>query len=517
MLTFDKLREITRVCELRPDCSNREGGKLTNCSHQVFGKMKKIVQKSQLSFAYVDSISDDAIAKIFYPNLIKRVRKGKRLPCKERIIETRVKRKGKRRLTWAKLFLEYESVDEKTAYRLTQFKFLARQMILEYQASMKQFYEPGECLFIDYAGLTVSVKENGRVTRLFVFVAVLGFSKRLFAFATRGMTTRDWLLALKKAFNFFGGVTEVVHSDNTVALVKKSGLLPLYTDEAKHFFRFYNCLADTSRVAKSQDNALAENGVSIVTYRILNYMQDMMFTSVDDANAYILREVNKINAAKFQSESFSRDDLFYKSEKGTLADLPKHEYQHIIYQKLLTVPKTYLISYEGHLYSVPHKYIGKRVEIRVYENGVIDILNRHELVTQHHVSKHTSGATIVREHMPIAHQKDAEKTKEFFVAWGHEIGVAAQQMTLKQYDFTRNTRSRHIGKRCIALQKCCNKVGAAVFERACAYALEKQQYHPTYVDMVARARPWEFLAETKPGFKHDNIRGPEYYGGSSHG
>ena len=355
---------------------------------------------------------------IFYPKLIARNDSQKRQPNKDRIIETRVKRKGKHRITWAMLFIEYEAVDPLTAYRPTQFKYLASQIIKEYKASMKQYYAAGEVLFIDYAGMTITIEEEGKPIRLYVFVAVLGYSKKMFAFATKGMKTRDWLYALQKALEDYGGVTEVVHHDNTRSLVTKSEQLPLLTDAAKHFFKHFRMLADTSRVCKSQDNALGENAVEIITYRVLNLMKDVLFTSQKAVNAHLKREVDKLNAACFQGKDYSRDLLFYKEEKSALRPLPIVEYKYRSHHQLLTVPKTYLIPYNRHHYSVPHKFIGKQVEVCVYNEQFIEILYQHKLIAQHTVSNELDGITITSEHMPKAHRYDASKAKEAFMAWG---------------------------------------------------------------------------------------------------
>jgi transposase len=90
----------------------------------------------------------------------------------------------------------------------------------------------------------------------------------MFAIATRGMTTGDWLYALRKALENFGGVPEVVHFDNAKSMVSAAGLLPKLTERVLNFFRHYQALADTSRVGMSKDNGLGENAVKIITYRV---------------------------------------------------------------------------------------------------------------------------------------------------------------------------------------------------------------------------------------------------------
>lgn len=518
MLKPEVIREIARVCELKPSCTHREGAKFAQCSHQSFGKVKKIISLESISYECIEIMSDPELLNIFYPKVFARKDRQKRLPNKNRLIETRLKRKGKRKLTWTRLYLEYEAVDPKTAYGMTQFKFLSKQILNEYSASMKQFYNAGEVLFIDYAGMTVTIQEQGKCVRLFIFVAVLGYSKKMFAFATKGMKTRDWLYALQKALEWYGGVTEVVHHDNARALVSGAGVLPTLTESAKHFFKHYAILADTSRVLKSQDNGIAENAVKIVSYNILNVMQDALFTSHNAVNEHLQREIEKLNGTSFQGKNYSRDTLFYKEELPTLRPLPDVEFKYKTHHQLLTVPKTYLIAYSQHFYSVPHKLIGKQVELNVYNDTLIEIFYQHRLIAQHTVSKEIGGVTLISEHMPKAHRYDASKTKDTFLAWGREKGKAVETLIERQYDLTLNSRSRHIGKRCLALQQCCKKVGDDDFLHACEYCIERQQYYPTYVDMVARVRPWELSEHaSKKAISHRNIRGAAYFGGHENG
>jgi hypothetical protein len=117
--------------------------------------VRHFVEHHNLTFEKVESQGDSALQRLFYPKIITRKGRNKRLPDKDRIIETRIKRKGKRRVTWVSLFIEYQGIEPESAYGQTQFIKLGKQILREYMASMKQFYLPGEALFIDYAGLNV--------------------------------------------------------------------------------------------------------------------------------------------------------------------------------------------------------------------------------------------------------------------------------------------------------------------------------------------------------------------------
>jgi transposase len=92
-------------------------------------------------------------------------------------------------------------------------------------------------MFVDYAGATIPIHdpESGEVHAAAVFVAVLGASSYTFAEATTGQDLRNWIGSHQRAFEFFGGVTEVVVPDNLKSAVThpsyyEPDLNPTYRD-----------------------------------------------------------------------------------------------------------------------------------------------------------------------------------------------------------------------------------------------------------------------------------------------
>jgi len=72
-------------------------------------------------------------------------------------------------------------------------------------------FEPGERVEVDYAGDTIDWidLQSGEIRKAYVFVAGLGFSQLLFAWAAEDMKSRNWLGAHRRMFAFYGGVTHV--------------------------------------------------------------------------------------------------------------------------------------------------------------------------------------------------------------------------------------------------------------------------------------------------------------------
>ena len=84
-------------------------------------------------------------------------------------------------------------------------------------------HRPGETLFVDWAGDKISVHEadNRGVLQASLFVAVLRASSYTYAEATEDETTPNWIGAHVRAFEFMGGVAELLIPDNTKTGVSK--------------------------------------------------------------------------------------------------------------------------------------------------------------------------------------------------------------------------------------------------------------------------------------------------------
>lgn len=76
---------------------------------------------------------------------------------------------------------------------------------------------PGQQLQIDFGERLIEIA--GSQVKAFVFVATLGYSRRLHVRAFRSEKQEHWFAGLESAFRTFGGVPETVLMDNPRALV----------------------------------------------------------------------------------------------------------------------------------------------------------------------------------------------------------------------------------------------------------------------------------------------------------
>ena len=132
---------------------------------------------------------------------------------------------------------------------------------------MRPEHRAGEKLFVDYAGATIPIHdpESGEVQPAAVFVAVLGASNYTFAEATLGQDLRDWIGSHIRAFEFFGGVAQIIVPDNLKTGVSKPcfyepDLNPTYREMGAH----YDTAIIPARPYHPRDKAKVEVGVQVV-------------------------------------------------------------------------------------------------------------------------------------------------------------------------------------------------------------------------------------------------------------
>ena len=123
------------------------------------------------------------------------------------------------------------------------------------RATMHIPRKPGEQIEVDWAGDPAHIidPDTGEITDAWIFVGVLTYSQYAFVKAYMNEKTDNWIKAHIQMFDFFGGVTPMLVSDNCTTAVnhKKSdwyntALNTTYHEMAEH----YNLAILPARVRK---------------------------------------------------------------------------------------------------------------------------------------------------------------------------------------------------------------------------------------------------------------------------
>lgn len=195
-----------------------------------------------------------------------------------------------------------------------------------------------------------------------IFVAVLGASNLTFAFASSSQKLPDWIECQVRSLAFFGGVTRAIVCDNLKAGVAKAlwfepTLNATFAAMAEH----YDTTILPTRSRKPRDKAKVEGAVLIVERWILARLRNRSFFSLAELNAAIAELLEELNNRPMRQ---SRGELFEEIERAALKPLAAAPFEYAE-RKSAKVHPDYRVEVDKTFYSVPHRLIGRTVEVRL--------------------------------------------------------------------------------------------------------------------------------------------------------
>ncbi|HEY4368651.1 MAG TPA: IS21 family transposase [Steroidobacteraceae bacterium] len=275
-------------------------------------------------------------------------------------------------------------------------------------------FEPGERVEVDYAGDALEWMElpTGEIRKAFVFVAALGFSQLLFAWAAEDMRSRNWLGAHRRMFAYSGGAPHVTVPDCLKQGVLKCHLYdpdlnPGYAQLASYF----GTAVVPARPSHPKDKALAEGAVKILMRYVRFRHRRTRFTSLSQINQAIAECIEHINARRHTRFGVSRRERFESVERAALKALPAQDFDAGEWKEATLHADCYVLV-EAVLYSAPHIHRHKKLRIKLTENSIEIFLNLERLAI-HPRSRHRDGRRVFNDaHFPLVSQAYYEATPQ---------------------------------------------------------------------------------------------------------
>ena len=426
-----------------------------------------------------------------------------------------LKRKGVTKLL---LWQEYRQRHPDDGYCYAQFCHRYKVWLGCQQRSMRQVHRAGEKLFVDYCGPTMTLvnPDTGEFREAQVFVAVLGASNYTFACASWSQKQADWLNAHVKAFEFFGGVPELVVPDNLKSAVRKThryepDINPSYQQLASH----YQCVIVPARPYKPKDKAKAEVAVQIVERWIIAKLRHQTFFTLASLNQAIRLLLDDLNQRPFKKLPGTRLSQFEQLDKPALRALPAQPYQYADI-KQARVHIDYHIEYDKHYYSVPHHLVKQAVEVQATDSAVA-IYHQGQRIASHPRSYRQGAHSTCQEHMPQAHQAMHGWSPERFLSWAGDIGTETREVVSCLLQEKRHIEQSY--RRVLALLSNAKKYGRGRLNKACGRALligsptrsSVESILKQGLDKIAVETPHNTVQEELSLDDHENVRGEEYY------
>ena len=390
----------------------------------------------------------------------------------------------------------WEEVAEGRTSHSNFFKYVKVRFarLLEATVSFREF-RPGEYCEVDYAGDRIEWIDTrtGEIHQAHVFVGILCFSQKIFAWAAENEKKSNWLEAHRRMFEFYGGVCRVVVPDQLKNAVIKSHLYdpdtnPDYVELASH----YGISIVPARARHPRDKALVENAVGILMRYFRFLYRRHTFTSLAEINRALQETVARINAKIHSRFKTSRQARFEALERATLRSLPLEPYSPSEW-KTATLHPDCTVSVDGNFYTAPHLHRGKELRVKLTAS-LIEIFLDLDQIAVHARARGKVGERIwLAEHLPENSRAYLEATPQMILAqarFSHPALHALVDELFKQDTLGHLRRAQGLVRKAFAvIQEHGRPAAAPWIEGACAQMIRFGRFRVrTFEELIQAER-----------------------------
>lgn len=509
--------DLKQIIQLHEDgSSNRKIAKVLGISRNTVNNYMRLFKACEYSMSELLSFDVATLNKLFPGHTtIQNERYDKLMQFFEVINKAR-KHPG---FTFLYHYQEYVAQTE-NPYSYTQFMEHFNRKYAIVKGSMKLDHNPGDAIFIDFAGkkLHITDKKTGELIPVEVFVSILPSSQYTYVEACLTQQRKDLISCCVNMLNFYGGVPLAIVSDNLKsAVTRASKYEPAINRSFKKFAHHYSCAINPTRSFSPQDKALVESAVNLAYQRIYYPLRDMTFFSLKELNQEIHRLLESYNDQLFQRKEGSRRERFQSVEREYLKPLPETSYELKDYTRAKVQKMGYvLFSPDKSYYSVPYRFIGCKTQIH-YTQTIVEVYYKYERIAIHSRNPQKGHYNTNKEHLSSAHKAYSDWSPEYFKKLASKHGPYVKACVEKIND---KAAYPEIGyKSCMGIIRLSDKYGSERLNNACKRAIETEALSYRHIGNILKHKmdslPTLF-DEPEDGDKihipkHDNIRGKEYY------
>ena len=508
-MSMMKLKALIRYKQ--EDRTNRFISKTLGLSRTTVVKYAQFLESSGLSWAALLLLDD--------PSLLTLCRSGHcdrpddRWSVLSQLLPHYARELKRPHVTRQTLLEEYQQACPEGYGKTQFFQYLREHLRLE-QAYQPIEHKAGEKLFVDYAGdhLYLTDRGNGEQTAVEIFVCVLGCSGLVYAEASMGQTLGEFSHSVQNALHHIGGVTACIVPDNLKSAVSAAHKYePKINERFAALAQHYNTAVVPARPRAPKDKSKVENGVQQVYRRIFARLRNEVFHALPDLNTAIRRELEALNNLPMQGRKESRKMLFEHLERQYLRPLPP---QRFVWknQREVTVQKNchVQIADNKHYYSVPYRFIGRKVKI-LYDTQHVEIFFQNQRIALHPYNYQAHGYSTTPDHMPSTHRFVSDWSEAYFIRRAHAVGP--QTALIFEALFRTKDHPEQAFRSCVGVLALAQQYGHPATEAACRETLERRRYNYAFIQSFLEKNhpkntPKKVLSIPDD---HQNLRGPQYY------
>ena len=241
------------------------------------------------------------------------------------------------------------------------------------------------------------------------------------------------------------------------------------------FANHYGTTVIPARARHPKDKALVEDQVKLIYSRVYARLRNVPFFDLSSLNQSIREKTRDHNQTRMQQKPYSREEKFLADEKHLLKDLPSDPFEIKYYRELKVAKNNHIyLSEDKHYYSVPFAYTGVTVKV-IYTRAIVRVYAKGEQIALHVRDYKQGGYTTDKEHLCSSHRHYLDRSPSYYIEKARSRSeILCRLLTLL---FDQKRYPEQLYRTCDGLFSLYRRTDEKIFERACAIAIENQNYH----------------------------------------
>jgi transposase len=352
-------------------------------------------------------------------------------------------------------------------------------------------FQPGECVQVDFgAGPKLIDEPTGLVTKTWIFVMVLAWSRHMYAEIILRQDVETWLGCHRRAFEWFNGTPKKIIIDNAKCAITKACYHdPVVQRSYGDCAEGYGFIISACPPYDPQKKGRVESGVKYVKNAFVPLRS---FRNLVDANQQLRAWLLETAGNRIHGSTHEKPLTLFETERHLLKPLPDQQPELAVWEKV-TVHGNCHVQFLKCYYSAPFRLVRQELWLRASETTV-RLYRDHELVAVHprlfkYGSKHS-----LNEHLPPNALAYCMRDPQWCLEQARQIGIHCDQviqqlLVASVVDYLRGAQG------IIGLQK---KYGNARLDAACKRALSFQSgYYKTVKSILQQGLEYAPLPENK--------------------
>lgn len=495
---------------------NRQIGRMIGCSYTTVARYRSLALELSLTSEGLCALADSDLTGFFNPGRSAPRATGQLQP-NWAAVAVKVKA-GHHLKDLHDAYIETAGYQPTMSYRDYCRKF--RDYDVAAHPIMRQRHRPGETMMVDFAGFRPRGRDDdpASLVPFELFVAVLPASDYTFACVTRSQRVADWIWANDQALCFFGGIPQVIISDNLKAAVisHRRGQAAVINPTFQAFCDHHGTLARPARAYSPTHKAKVEIGVKLIQRLLRLALADRPAMSLGEMNVLLAGLLARLNAkALRRAPGESRSTLFEQLDRPALRPLQAEPFAFFEVRRQLRLGPDYHIMHDQRRYSAPHTLIGRRVDVRG-NAATVEVWHDGKPVGVHPRVGVVGGVSTDPAHMPPNHLARRAGEDEDLVLWSRLHGPGVQAVVQGEAErpfFGAAKTSVYRSFRDLA-----RRVGPVRLEAACARAVRSGEPRLAHVRNILDRNleftdPADFVTPNAAAATNENVRGSDYFTG----